>query len=87
MEGLTHTEKRLLEMGFVKKTLSHPVMQFYHFKASSNIVVMVQMFPDGKWEPFICITDHIEEGDSHTASRAIGNIKDLTDLEDFISYL
>lgn len=86
--NLTPITIQILEsLGFMKKEVTHPVMQFYHYKSSSNIRVMVQIFPDGRWEPFICITDHIEEGDSHTASRALGNIKDLTDLGDFISYL
>lgn len=80
------TEEKLFSIGFNRKNISHPVMAFWEFKSKSDVVVMVQVFPGGKWEPFIVLRGK-PEAKEITLSRPLNTIKDLTDLEDFIYYL
>lgn len=49
----------------------------------SGIDVLVTILPDGRWRPQIMMSD---DGDIFIFYD-LQNIKDLTDLEDFISYL
>lgn len=76
--NLTPITIKILEaMGFVKRNFNPGTVTFYTI-TKGKFMVMVQIFENGRWEPFLYI------GQKYAA---IQNIKDLTDLGDFISYL
>lgn len=80
---MTALESRLKHLGFVPSVNQYPTLNHWELTSTGGITVLVQVWPTGRYEVFIEIRTKMFQ----TLSRPIHQLKDLTDLEDFISYL
>lgn len=78
------TEKNLRRMGFFK--VEHNEGNLWEYNKPGNITVLVGVLDFGRFTVSIMLEDHYAANANFVISE-IQNIKDLTDLEDFISYL
>lgn len=71
----------IANMGFIR------TLEFegeVYAKKYDRLWVLITILSDGKWRPQLLMEDNYE---SHFILYDLQNIKDLTDLSDFISYL
>jgi hypothetical protein len=78
------TEKNLRKMGFFKVEASED--NLWEYNKPGNITVLVGVLDFGRFTVSIMLEDHYANHAKFVISD-INNIKDLTDLENFISYL
>jgi hypothetical protein len=75
------TQKILIDMGFAQ---THEFGGIVYQKEFNGITALVTIMSDGTWRPQLMMNTDEEDV---FIFYDIQNIKDLTDLKDFISYL